>query len=65
MQRVRVLQRVFPMSTGCSDHLVRLEGTVHSAFEAWTSLKKNKSGATEAEKAGAEMKVIMQTVEPG
>lgn len=32
--------RGFLMSTGCSDHLIRLEGTVHSAFKAWASLKK-------------------------
>ena len=37
---MRVLQRMFPVSTGCSEHLVRLEGTVHSSFEAWTSVKK-------------------------
>lgn len=29
------------MSTRCSDHLIRLEGTVHSAFKASTSLKKH------------------------
>lgn len=42
VQWARVLQSLFPMSIGCSDHLNRLEGTVHSAFEAWTSLKKQK-----------------------
>lgn len=42
MQWARVLQRTFAMSTGCSDHLIRLEGTVHSAFEAQTSLKNPK-----------------------
>lgn len=30
------------MSTECSDHLIRLEGTVHSAFESWTSLEEQK-----------------------
>lgn len=42
VQWARVFQMMFPMSAGCSDHLIRLEGTVHSAFEAWTSLKKQR-----------------------
>lgn len=44
VQWAGVLQRLFSMPTGCSGHLIRLEGTVHSDFEAWTSLK-NQQGS--------------------
>lgn len=39
-----VLQR-FSVPLGCSGRLLRLEGTVHSDFEAWTSLK-NQEGSS-------------------
>lgn len=39
-----VLQR-FSVPPGCSGRLLRLEGTVHSDFEAWTSLK-NQEGSS-------------------
>lgn len=44
VQWAGVLQRLFSMPIGCSGHLIRLEGTVHSDFETWTSLK-NQQGS--------------------